>query len=1367
MHSKIKTILKSVFLLAIFSVAIHAFATWTMPTNNPPAGNTPAPVNTGSGLQHKPGSLLVNLFRVFGDAYFDGNVGVGTVNPARKLDVNGPGIRFSNSGNGIEFLQSNGTNWQIANIGTNNSLSVNGNLGVGTTVPATKLDVAGTVKATGFQLTTGAGANKVLTSDASGVATWQNSQGGGGANGWVDAGTTVHLETASDNVGIGNTNPTRKLDVTGDIKFSGSLLPNDSAGLAGQVLMTNGSGTTPYWSTVVGEPGPQGPAGPQGPIGLTGPAGPQGPIGNTGPAGSQGPQGNPGAQGPQGNPGAAGPQGPAGQGVPAGGLTGQILAKQSNTDYDTHWVADGGGGGGGAISDLTPATATNSINNAGYQQEWLWNNLGNGYGTGLRLRSLSNTSTGTQNSLLWVHVAGATGVSGVQSSSALFENIKNGPNSTNIGAEFGASGGTSNIGATFYGGALSSQNATAGQFSAVGNSSSTSVVGIRASATGGTASANRAIIVPPSSGRVGIGTSTPPNLFSVNGTAVTGSDSTTYALSIMKGESTDLTIGSDGVTNAGNTYIQSWNGKALNLNNQGNDIYMLLGATGNLGIGTSAPATKMHLEGTLGLSGTGTGYVGLKSAPTVTSYTLTFPQVGPGTANRILQSDAAGTLSWIDTPTGGGGGVTSVFGRTGAVVAVSGDYAVGQVTGAAPLASPVFTGNPTAPTPANGDNDTSVATTAFVMANGGSGDNLGNHMATLSVYPNVTNTLDLGAPSSNLWFRSGYFATGLYSPWLVGGTSTTSDLWLKTTTANGITGADMHFVVGDNGSIEAMTILNDGKVGIGTNAPSSKLDIVGNAELAGTLSVSGAGSGIILQNTVTGAETVKIQAPGDITTSYTLTLPTAGPSANTNQILQAYNGVFSWINTPTGGGVSDGDKGDITVSSSGSVWNIDAGVITVTELADSSVSSTKISDGTIATADIADSSVTTAKILDGAVGTADIADGAVTAAKLATVPVTKGGTGVTGIAAGSILVANSANTLTVITPATGESIRRASTGTTWETYTPSSGTGANTALSNLAAVAINTHLLPGTDGASDIGSGSLGWRTGYFDTSTVSPLIIGGSTATSGLTLQTTSNAGVGDKMHFMVGNGGSVEAMTISNAGKVGINTTGPLNKLSVQDGNINPATASTYQFAIMNGTSQDLTFGSDANNTYINSWNSRDLLINSGGDGVGIGLKNTPVGNFQIGTPGLHSGTISTTSVSNPTVTGNGTDFLNQLVVGDTVTAGSPAQTRTVVSITDATHFNVDIPFSPILPSSSSYATGITRFIVDSSGNTGIGTRSPASKLDVVGQIKLNSGAPGTCSASKRGFISYTQSPNGFKDVLQVCAKDVTDAYAWRPIY
>jgi hypothetical protein len=41
--------------------------------------------------------------------------------------------------------------------------------------------------------------------------------------------------------------------------------------------------------------------------------------------------------------GAAGPQGPAGAGVAAGGTTGQVLSKASNTNYDTVWVDAGAG----------------------------------------------------------------------------------------------------------------------------------------------------------------------------------------------------------------------------------------------------------------------------------------------------------------------------------------------------------------------------------------------------------------------------------------------------------------------------------------------------------------------------------------------------------------------------------------------------------------------------------------------------------------------------------------------------------------------------------------------------------------------------------------------------------------------------------------------------------------------------------------------------------------------------------------------------------------------------------------------------------------------------------------------------------------
>lgn len=48
------------------------------------------------------------------------------------------------------------------------------------------------------------------------------------------------------------------------------------------------------------------------------------------------PDGTPGPTGPP------GPAGPAGAGVPDGGTTGQVLAKASNANQDTHWVAGGG-----------------------------------------------------------------------------------------------------------------------------------------------------------------------------------------------------------------------------------------------------------------------------------------------------------------------------------------------------------------------------------------------------------------------------------------------------------------------------------------------------------------------------------------------------------------------------------------------------------------------------------------------------------------------------------------------------------------------------------------------------------------------------------------------------------------------------------------------------------------------------------------------------------------------------------------------------------------------------------------------------------------------------------------------------------------
>jgi len=68
-------------------------------------------------------------------------------------------------------------------------------------------------------------------------------------------------------------------------------------------------------------------------------------VGPTGATGATG------ATGPQGETGPAGADGADGVGVPAGGTTGQVLAKASATDYATEWVDQSGGGGSPGGSD--------------------------------------------------------------------------------------------------------------------------------------------------------------------------------------------------------------------------------------------------------------------------------------------------------------------------------------------------------------------------------------------------------------------------------------------------------------------------------------------------------------------------------------------------------------------------------------------------------------------------------------------------------------------------------------------------------------------------------------------------------------------------------------------------------------------------------------------------------------------------------------------------------------------------------------------------------------------------------------------------------------------------------------------------------
>jgi hypothetical protein len=106
------------------------------------------------------------------------------------------------------------------------------------------------------------------------------------------------------------------------------------------------------------------------------------------------------------------------------------------------------------------------------------------------------------------------------------------------------------------------------------------------------------------------------------------------------------------------------------------------------------------------------GLAAYSPPPSVLAY-LPLPDGTPATGYIPVWQGPGQATEWAAQSGGGGGGVASVFSRTGTVVAESGDYSVSEVTGAAPLASPAFTGTPTAPTATALTDSTRIATTAY------------------------------------------------------------------------------------------------------------------------------------------------------------------------------------------------------------------------------------------------------------------------------------------------------------------------------------------------------------------------------------------------------------------------------------------------------------------------------------------------------------------------------------------------------------------------------------------------------------------------------------------------------------------------------
>ena len=126
-----------------------------------------------------------------------------------------------------------------------------------------------------------------------------------------------------------------------------------------------------------------------------------------------------------------------------------------------------------------------------------------------------------------------------------------------------------------------------------------------------------------------------------------------------------------------NSIVIGYQARGLGVNTVvlGNDSITTTALKGNVGIETTDPGSELDVKGTIRLSGSSSGYVGLAPATAAGDTVYTLP-AADGSDGHVLTTDGSGTLSWAAA----GGGSSPWTESSGDIYRSSGKVGIGTVS---------------------------------------------------------------------------------------------------------------------------------------------------------------------------------------------------------------------------------------------------------------------------------------------------------------------------------------------------------------------------------------------------------------------------------------------------------------------------------------------------------------------------------------------------------------------------------------------------------------------------------------------------------------------------------------------------------------